>query len=123
MAKIWTHKDLDVWNQAMELAVLTYRVTRAFPSDERYALASQMRRAAVSVLSNIAEGAARRTRPDFLHFLHVARGSLAELDAQAALADRLEFGNDSGRLQEAIKRVGQLLNGLIGKLKKRAVIP
>jgi four helix bundle protein len=69
----WTHKDLDAWQQALDLAESTYRITAGFPSSERFGLVVQMRRAAVSVLSNIAEGAARQTRPDFLRFLHIAR--------------------------------------------------
>lgn len=85
------HKRLEVWQRALVLAEATYSVTQTFPPEERYGLSAQMRRAAVSVLSNISEGAARRTRPEYVHFLHVARGSLAELDAQLELAIRLGF--------------------------------
>jgi four helix bundle protein len=118
MGTIWTHKDLDVWQQSLVLAEVTYRTTRLFPVEERYGLAGQMRRAAVSVLSNIAEGAARRTRPDFLNFLHIARGSLAELDAQTTLAVRLSFAGELDDLQMSIQRVGQMLNGLISKVRR-----
>jgi four helix bundle protein len=114
----WTHKDLDAWQRALALAEATYHATKEFPVTERYGLTAQMRRAAVSVLSNLAEGSARRTRPEFLHFLHVARGSLAELDAQATLAVRLGMSNEVGRLEPEILRVGQLLTGLITKLSR-----
>lgn len=118
--KVWTHKDLDVWRRALELAERTYRVTRNFPDEERFCLSAQMRRAAISVVSNIAEGAARRTRPDFLNFLHIARGSLAELEAQSLLAGRLGYTEDISCFSRDIQRVGQMLTGLIAKLRREA---
>ena len=118
MRSEWTHKDLDVWQRALVLAEETYRVTARFPIEERYGLSAQMRRAAVSVLSNIAEGAARKTRPDFLNFLHIARGSLAELDAQVLLVTRLGLAQDTSFLAHEIQRVGQLLGGLIRRLRR-----
>jgi four helix bundle protein len=120
MATKWTHKDLDAWQRALVLAEDTYRLTRDFPPEERFGLASQMRRASVSVLSNIAEGAARRTRPEFIHYLHMARGSLAELEAQTALALRLELSAKTKNLEVQVKRVGQLLTGLISKLSSNS---
>jgi len=118
MADKWTHKQLLVWQRALDLAELTYRVTQHFPQEERFGLSAQMRRAAVSVLSNVAEGAARRTRREFLQFLHVARGSLAELEAQSILASRLRFSIDSEQLEAATRSVGQLLTGLISKIAR-----
>ena len=118
MGKSWTHKDLQVWQRALDLAEHIYRVTEAFPKSERFGLVVQMRRAAVSIVSNIAEGAARRTRPDFLQFLHVARGSLAELEAQTILATRLSITKNPEALERLICRVGQLLTGLINKLSR-----
>jgi four helix bundle protein len=113
------HKDLDVWKRSLTLAETTYVATREFPAEERYGLCVQMRRAAVSVLSNISEGAARRTRADYVHFLHIARGSLAELDAQLALAARLKFGGARlADLGTEIERVGQLLNAQIASLRR-----
>ena len=81
-----THKDLEVWRQAIELAKVVYRLTANFPASELYGLISQMRRSAVSVASNIAEGAARHTDKEFMQFLYIALGSLAELDTQYILA-------------------------------------
>src|SRR5512139_1572882 len=84
------HKRLEAWKMSMELAELVYRVTREFPFEERYGLTAQMRRAAVSIPSNIAEGAARSTKRDFINFLYTARASLSELDTQLQLS--LAFG-------------------------------
>jgi four helix bundle protein len=115
-----TIRDMDVWKRALCLAELTYRATRSFPAQERYGLCAQMRRAALSVLSNISEGAARRTRADYVHFLHIARGSLAELDAQLALSIRLQFEiSDCAALQAEVVRVGQLINAVIRSLRVR----
>ena len=85
------HKKLNVWTDAVDLAQQIYRVTERFPSNEQFGLTSQIRRAAVSIPSNIAEGAARQTRKEFIQFLHVSKGSLSELDTQLELAKRLEY--------------------------------
>ena len=110
------HRDLEVWQKAMDLAARLYVATRALPPEERFALCSQIRRAAISIPSNIAEGAGRRTTKDFIAFAHTARGSLAELESQIELASRvglpLRFETWAPRLEE----VGRLLNGLIRSL-------
>ena len=80
------HKKLNVWGSAMELVVDVYRLTESFPSRETYSLTSQIRRAAISIPSNIAEGAARQTRKEFVNYLHMAQGSLSELDTQIEIA-------------------------------------
>jgi four helix bundle protein len=116
---IGRHKELDVWKRSLILAETTYVATREFPREERYGLCAQMRRSAVSILSNISEGAARRTRAEYIHFLHIARGSLAELDAQLALAIRLGLAGDQlQQLQGEITRVAQLLNAQIRGLRR-----
>ena len=107
------HQRLDVWRDAMDLVVLVYRFTAAFPADERYALSSQMRRAAVSVPSNIAEGAARRSTAELIRFLSIARGSLAELDTQRLLASRLELAKPDTELGQLLDRTFARLNALI----------
>lgn len=89
--KINSYRDLLVWQKALELAKHLYRITRNFPEDERFGLVSQIRRTAVSIVSNIAEGQARRTRKEFVQFLYVSRGSLAELDTQVILAAELNY--------------------------------
>ena len=107
-------RELRVWNKAMELAVLIYAVTGDFPKQEIYGLTSQMRRAAVSIASNIAEGSARGTRKDFRQFITIARGSTCELQTQLLLARQLNFGNEE-RITDAeglTADVGQMLAGL-----------
>ncbi|HEY7532009.1 MAG TPA: four helix bundle protein [Nitrospiraceae bacterium] len=86
-----THKNLDVWNKAMDLATEVYSITDQFPKEELFGLVSQTRRAAVSIPSNIAEGAARNSRKEYIQFLYVALGSVAELETQLLLATRLKL--------------------------------
>src|SRR5580704_883837 len=86
-----SYRDLIVWQKSLELAEAVYTATKSFPKEEIYGLTSQMRRAAVSVASNIAEGHSRQTRGEFLQFLGMSRGSLAELQTQAILAARLDL--------------------------------
>jgi four helix bundle protein len=113
-----THKDLDVWQVAMDLVVSTYAMTRNLPTSEKFGLISQMRRAAVSVPSNIAEGAARGSPADFARFLVIARGSLAELETQIALIERLGLCAIDTKLHDHVTRVRQMLIVLIRKLTK-----
>ena len=112
------HKKLDVWKRALTLAEMTYRLTASFPAEERFGLSSQMRRAAVSVLSNISEGSARRTTAEYIQFLHIARGSLAELDAQFILAERLGFSSANHAFADEILHVGRLLNAQLLSLRR-----
>jgi four helix bundle protein len=88
------HKNLEAWKVSMLLVEEIYKITRQFPSEERFGLISQMRRAAISVPSNIAEGAANRTKAQFGNFLSVAIGSLAELDTQLEISSRLNYVTD-----------------------------
>jgi four helix bundle protein len=116
------HKRLEAWRRALELVTDVYKVTGAFPADERYALVDQMRRAAVSIPCNIAEGAARQTRKEFAQFLHVARGSVSELDTQLEIAGRLGYMPTEGQLvlQSSCEVVDRLLNGLVRSMRHRA---
>ena len=118
-----THRDLDVWRAAVELASPVYAVTRGFPADERFGLVSQMRRAAVSIASNIAEGAGRQSGKEFLRFLYVASGSASELDTQLeiSLMSGVGPGTEREGLQAETVRVSQMLHGLIRSVKARAV--
>ena len=113
-------KDLIVWQKAMDLVANVYRTTDNFPKREIYSLTDQIRRAAVSVPSNIAEGQAHYNKGEFVHFLRHANGSLAELETQILLAERLEYVR-SEQVQSLLKQVievGKLLNGLINSLRK-----
>ena len=114
-------KDLLVWQKGMSIAKMVYELTRSFPSDERFGLVSQMRRAAVSIPSNIAEGQARHTTGEFIQFLSHAEGSLAELETQLRLAVELRFApNDAAELLLALmEEERKMLNALRRKLVAR----
>ncbi|MCP4455355.1 MAG: four helix bundle protein, partial [Planctomycetes bacterium] len=88
-----SYRDLEVWQKAMGLVELCYACTKSFPSEERYGLTDQIRRAAVSIPSNIAEGQTRQHRKEFLQFLSIAQGSLAELETQIQIAERLHYAH------------------------------
>ena len=103
------HKDLRVWQCAIELVEAVYRLTSTFPRKELFGLSSQMRRAAVSVPSNIAEGSARQSTKELLYFLSIAAGSLAELDTQLEVASRLGIGQIPASLQDKLDETSALL--------------
>ena len=105
---------LDVWQKSIDFADLVYRVTRAFPDDERFGLTSQMRRAAVSISSNIAEGSARYSKVDLAHFLEIATGSVFEVVSQSFISPRQSFltEGDFRTLYAAAEEQGRMLSGL-----------
>ncbi len=110
------YRDLIAWRKAMDLAEQIYRHTARYPRREQYGLCSQLRRAAVSIPSNIAEGQGRRSSDEeFVRFLRIAHGSLCELDTQLELSNRLGFlaPDDDAKLRAATNEVGRLLGGLI----------
>jgi four helix bundle protein len=108
------YRDLIAWRKATQLAVEIYRVTQKFPKDELYGLTSQMRRAAVSVASNIAEGKGRYSRKEFAQFLYRARGSLLELETQLFIARELQYLEPLAfrRMEDKTNELGRILNGL-----------
>ena len=113
------HTELRAFELADEVAVLLYRVTARFPKEELYGLTSQMRRAAISIPSNIVEGCARDTQADYLRFLYIAFGSLRELHYQLDLSKRLGFlrDEDSSLIEPKIIETEKVLNGLIRALR------
>lgn len=111
------HHDLLVWQESMALARDVYRVTADFPGHEVYGLTSQIRRACVSIPSNIAEGAGRTGPRESLKFLSIARGSLCELETQLILANELEYFKESIGLFERIERIFGLLCGLMKSVR------
>ena len=119
---IQSYQDLIAWQKAVDLVEDVYRVTRAFPRDELYGLTSQMRRAAVAVPSNIAEGQGRRTRGEFQQFLGIAKGSLFELDTQALIAARLQYisPDRAKSLRDRIHEVGRIISGLTASVRSAA---
>jgi len=119
-AKASSYRDLLVWQKGMKLVKEIYRITRTFPADERFGLVSQMRRAAVSVPSNIAEGQSRRSTNEFIQFISQAEGSGAELDTQLILAVELGFCpvGDAAPAMELISELKKMLNSLRRTLSK-----
>jgi four helix bundle protein len=117
-----TYQDLRVWQEAMDLAEEVYRATSQFPKHELYGLMSQMRRAAVSVPSNIAEGKGHRSDPEFARFLFHARGSLLELQTQLLIARRLQYLSEemAAGLCRRCDGIGRLLNALINRFRSTA---
>lgn len=117
----FSYRDLVVWRAAMQLAEGTYRLSAALPRAEMYGLTAQMRRSAVSVASNIAEGHARRSTRDFLRFISIALGSLTELETQWMLTARLGFvtETDTAPVLGQASEVGKMLHGLRSSLERR----
>ncbi|MFQ6609499.1 MAG: four helix bundle protein [Fidelibacterota bacterium] len=118
MSKVKTHKDLDVWKKAILLVSDIYKLTQSFPSEERYGITSQMRRAAISIPSNIAEGAARNSSKEFVQFLYISLGSIAELDTQLEIAKRLGLNTKMTNLS-LLEDVRKMILGLIKHQKEK----
>jgi four helix bundle protein len=113
------HRTLRVWRGAMDLVSEIYAVTADFPKSEQFGLTSQLRRAAVSVPSNIAEGCARGGTKELLYFLNVASGSLSEIDTQIEIANRLNYVTDIENLRKRVDDVFVMLVALIAALKRK----
>ncbi len=124
-SEIRSHRDLIVWQRAIDLVTAVYRVSQSFPASEQYGLTSQVRRAAVSVPSNIAEGYGRGTSQDYLRFLRMARGSLFEIDTQLLIAMNLGILSESRyeELDAHMTEVGRVLAGLIKSIEARITNP
>jgi four helix bundle protein len=105
-----THKDLKIWQNSIQLVIEVYNLTRAFPKEELYGLSSQMRRAAISVPSNIAEGAARKNKTEYLQFLYISLGSLSELETQLIIAEKIGYCEDVKIFPEVDLLRMQMLN-------------
>jgi four helix bundle protein len=118
---IQSFRDLVVWQKSMDLVTEIYRQSKKFPKDELLGLTSQIRRAAVSIPSNIAEDRGKSSKGEFQHFLHHSMGSLAEVETQVITAQNLGYLNaaETEPIMEIIAEVGRLLNGLLTSLKKR----
>lgn len=116
-----SYKELTVWQKAIELVISTYKLTEGFPREELYGLTSQIRRSAISIPSNIAEGRCRSTRKDFLQFLRIAYGSGAELETQLEIAKRLSFRQESdyNKADQLLNEVMRMLNSMLIKLNPK----
>jgi len=115
------YKDLVVWQRSVDLVTAIYKATRCFPSDERFGLTNQVRRAAVSIASNIAEGQGRKSNIDFVRFLRIANGSRQEVETQLLVAERLKFMEPEHvtPLLEQLAEIGRLLAGLVQALRRQ----
>ncbi len=114
-----SHRTLRVWQESVGLVETIYHHTGSYPTAETYGLVSQLRRAAVSVPSNIAEGFARSSTKELLYYLNIASGSLSEMDTQIEIAMRLRFGSDHEQIRNRIDAASALLLALIKSLKSR----
>ncbi|HEX9804448.1 MAG TPA: four helix bundle protein [Candidatus Dojkabacteria bacterium] len=116
---VHSYKDLIVWQKAIELVKKIYSITKNFPDEEKFGLASQVRRSAVSIPSNISEGRSRGSKKDFIRFLYIAKGSLSELETQILISLELRFikKEDTQNIESLITEVNKMLSSMISKLK------
>ncbi len=113
------HHNLDVWKRSMDLAVAVYKMTDAFPRSEAYGLTQQMRRAAISIPSNIAEGAGRKGSKEFIQFLSTAQGSVAELETQLLIADQLRYAKGAAEILKELDQISKMIIGLQSTIRSR----
>ena len=119
-----THKDLEVWKRGVQLVTHIYALTQKFPKEEIYGITSQIRRAAVSIPSNIAEGAARQSIKEFIQFLYIALGSCMELETQLIISERLKYLSPTDKEETLLEltEIAKMLNGLITFQKKKLFV-
>ena len=119
MSSVKSHKDLEVWKRSIELVTKIYNITNNFPNEELYGITSQIRRSAISIPSNISEGAGRQYRKELIQFLYVSLGSLAELETQLIISENLKYlnKNDSEDIQTELTEIRRMILGLIRSLK------
>ena len=118
LSKIESYKDLLIWQKGMELVKLTYLITQSFPDEEKFGLTSQLRRSAISIPSNIAEGYGRGTKAQYINYLRIARGSLSELETQFIICKELEFLAEISEAIALIEEESKMINSLVKKLEK-----
>lgn len=109
------HKKLNVWKKAIDLVLMIYNVSQEFPEEEKFSLTSQIRRSAISISANIAEGAARHTKKEFVNFLHIAQASLSELDTHLEISKRLNYISDKdyNEINLIMSEIDKIISGLI----------
>ena len=116
-----SHKDLDVWKRSVKLVTFIYEVTKKIPKEEIYGITTQIRRAAVSIPSNIAEGVARNHSKEFIQFLYILLGSISELETQTIISENLRFFStvDSTKIQNELTELRKMILGLIRNLEAK----
>ena len=112
------HRDLEVWQKSVELVTKIYRASQSFPKHELYGLTQQLRKAAVSVPSNLAEGAARASRKEFIYFLRIARGSLSEVETQIEIANRLGYLTNPKEVSDSLLTVRKMISSLLSAVRR-----
>ncbi len=112
------HRDLEVWQKSVELVTKIYRASQSFPKHELYGLTQQLRKAAVSVPSNLAEGAARASRKEFIYFLRIARGSLSEVETQIEIANRLGYLTNQKEVSDSLLTVRKMISSLLSAVRR-----
>ena len=117
--KVRDYKDLDVWNRSMDLVVDVYDVVKSFPQEEQYSLVSQIKRSAISIPSNISEGASRNSKKELVQFFYIALGSASELETQLLISKRLGYSTNLDNLLSEITIIRKMLNSLISSLKRK----
>lgn len=115
-----THKDLDAWHKSMDLVTKIYTLTKDYPNHEVYGITSQIRRAAVSIPSNIAEGSARNTKKEYVQFLYIALGSASELETLILISENLHYLESASNIVKEITSIRQMILGLIRFLRRNA---
>jgi four helix bundle protein len=120
MGSIQSYKDLEVWKKSFAFTLEVYKLTADFPSEEKFGIISQLRRASVSIPSNIAEGWSRKSTKSYIQFLHISLGSIAEVETLLLLSYELKYLNyeSSQYLQKSLSDIGKMLNGLISSLRR-----
>ena len=120
---MWNFRSVDAWDRAVNLSKTIYELSKVFPDDEKYGLTSQIRRAIVSVSSNIAEGCGRRTSKDFVGFLHNAMGSVKEVESELFVAEKLGYieMKDVERLFDELEEIGRMISGMVRREGERGV--
>jgi four helix bundle protein len=114
------YKDLQVWQESMDLVENVYKLVRLLPQEETYALSNQLRRAVVSIPSNIAEGQNRNTDKEFIQFLYISLGSASEVETQLLISIRLKYIQNINNELKQITKIRKMINGLIGSIKRKA---
>ncbi|MDX9906152.1 MAG: four helix bundle protein [Bacteroidales bacterium] len=122
MEKLKSYKDLEVWKVSMDFVIDIYRITSTFPTAEKFGLTNQIRRSAVSIPSNMAEGSGRRNTREFIQFLYISNGSLSELETQLEIAFRLNYIKDYDSIVLKIMHIRKMLINLIHALNKKLTV-
>jgi len=118
---VQSYRDLEIWKRSMDLVAEIYLITKQFPKEELYTLTSQIRRAAISIPSNIAEGRSKRSTKDYMRFLNVSYGSLSELETQLMIGQKLGYiaSNKLDPMLDETANIGRMINGLLSSLDRK----